>query len=188
MTEDVLRQVGVGHVKGVLFHGPPGNGKTLLARTIGKILGSSQVMKNSWVTLLYTTTLPFRWRCWMVLKSSASFLESQRGIWGVMCIVYHGHYIGCIARGHFEAARKAWEEYGDNSEMFVIIIDEIDAICKPRGTHQWCHTSANCGSVSDVLLWFLFVFCLMYGLSGLWPFCSCIYCITGVANFTIKME
>ena len=30
-------------------------------------------------------------------------------------------------------ARKAWEEHGSHSEMFIIIIDEIDAICKPRG-------------------------------------------------------
>ena len=30
-------------------------------------------------------------------------------------------------------ARKAWEEHGSHSDMFIIIIDEIDAICKPRG-------------------------------------------------------
>ncbi|CAI8005551.1 Vesicle-fusing ATPase, partial [Geodia barretti] len=36
-------------------------------------------------------------------------------------------------RAHFEAAQKAWKEHGALSELFVIIIDEIDAICKPRG-------------------------------------------------------
>jgi len=44
----------------------------------------------------------------------------------------------CLSRSHFEAAKKAWEEYGVDSEMFIIIIDEIDAICKPRGTHLYC--------------------------------------------------
>ena len=48
----------------------------------------------------------------------------------LLLLLYH---CLCCSRGHFEAARKAWEEYGDQSEMFVIIIDEIDAICKPRG-------------------------------------------------------
>ena len=34
---------------------------------------------------------------------------------------------------HFEAAEKAWTERGEESDLYVIIIDEIDAICKPRG-------------------------------------------------------
>ncbi|XP_065883640.1 uncharacterized protein [Dysidea avara] len=118
MTEKVLRQVGVGHVKGVLFHGPPGNGKTLLARTIGKILGSSQVKMLNGPEII------------------SKFLgESERNL-----------------RGHFEAARKAWEEYGDQSEMFVIIIDEIDAICKPRGKSDQSAAAAAYDSLVNQLL------------------------------------
>ena len=39
----------------------------------------------------------------------------------------------CVCRAHFQEAQKAWKEYGILSELYVIIIDEIDAICKPRG-------------------------------------------------------
>ena len=36
-------------------------------------------------------------------------------------------------RSQFKEAHKNWEEFGLLSDLFVIIIDEIDAICKPRG-------------------------------------------------------
>jgi vesicle-fusing ATPase len=37
---DVVKKMGVRHTKGVLLHGGPGTGKTLVARQIGKMLGS----------------------------------------------------------------------------------------------------------------------------------------------------
>ena len=36
----------------------------------------------------------------------------------------------------FDKARKDEEENGLNSKVHVIIIDEIDAICKKRGTNS----------------------------------------------------
>ena len=36
-------------------------------------------------------------------------------------------------RSHFKDAQDAWKLHGPKSDLFVIIIDEIDAICKPRG-------------------------------------------------------
>lgn len=37
-------------------------------------------------------------------------------------------------RALFADAEKEQEEMGDNSELHIIIFDEIDAICKSRGS------------------------------------------------------
>ena len=47
---------------------------------------------------------------------------------------YNSNIASCC-RSHFEAAEKDWVELGEASDLHVIIIDEIDAICKPRGVY-----------------------------------------------------
>jgi len=37
-------------------------------------------------------------------------------------------------RGLFERAEKAYQQQGDNAELHVVIFDEIDALCKARGS------------------------------------------------------
>ena len=46
-------------------------------------------------------------------------------------------------RGYFESAHQSYKNHGDASELYVIIIDEIEAICKPRGNMQHIYTLMN---------------------------------------------
>ena len=94
-SPQVAEKLGVKHVKGILLYGPPGCGKTLIARKIGnmisprepKIINGPEIM-NKFVG------------------------QSEENI-----------------RNLFAEAQKDKE----NSDVHVIIFDEIDAICKKRG-------------------------------------------------------
>ena len=96
---EVLRKMGIKHVRGMLLYGPPGCGKTLIARQIGKALNAHEpkVVNGPEILNKYVG-------------------ESEANI-----------------RALFEDAEKEQEEMGDNSDLHIIIFDEIDAICKARG-------------------------------------------------------
>eukprot|EP00053_Salpingoeca_punica_P013358 m.120789 g.120789 ORF g.120789 m.120789 type:complete len:756 (+) comp16183_c2_seq1:69-2336(+) len=97
---DVIKRMGMKHVRGILLYGPPGTGKTLMARQIGKMLqGREPKVVNG----------P------EVLNKFVG--ESEANI-----------------RRLFEDAEKEQKERGDNSGLHIIIFDEIDSICKSRGS------------------------------------------------------
>lgn len=98
---EVLRKMGIKHVRGMLLYGPPGCGKTLIARQIGKALNAHEpkVVNGPEILNKYVG-------------------ESEANI-----------------RALFEDAEKEQEEMGDNSDLHIIIFDEVDAICKARGAN-----------------------------------------------------
>ncbi|KAK8808497.1 hypothetical protein WA158_008398 [Blastocystis sp. Blastoise] len=97
---EVIKKMGIKHVRGMLLYGAPGCGKTLIARQIGKALNAHEpkIVNGPEILNKYVG-------------------ESEANI-----------------RALFEDAVKEQEEMGDNSELHIIIFDEIDAICKARGS------------------------------------------------------
>jgi len=96
----IVKQLGINHVRGMLLFGPPGCGKTLIARTIGKILNAREPK----------------------IVNGPEVLDK---------------YVGGSEekiRELFKDAEKEQAEMGDASGLHVIIFDEIDAICKSRGS------------------------------------------------------
>ncbi|RXN05693.1 vesicle-fusing ATPase-like protein [Labeo rohita] len=97
---DIVEQMGCKHVKGILLFGPPGCGKTLMARQIGKMLNAREpkVVNGPEVLNKYVG-------------------ESEANI-----------------RKLFADAEEEQKRLGANSGLHIIIFDEIDAICKQRGS------------------------------------------------------
>ncbi|TYZ58808.1 hypothetical protein PybrP1_001584 [[Pythium] brassicae (nom. inval.)] len=99
---DVIAQLGIKHVRGMLLYGPPGCGKTLIARKISQALTAKEPKVVNGPEIL------------------DKFVgESERKI-----------------RDLFADARKDQQELGDESDVHIIIFDEIDAICKSRGSSR----------------------------------------------------
>ncbi|XP_063815529.1 vesicle-fusing ATPase [Pseudophryne corroboree] len=97
---EIVEQMGCKHVKGILLFGPPGCGKTLMARQIGKMLNAREpkVVNGPEILNKYVG-------------------ESEANI-----------------RKLFADAEDEQRRLGANSGLHIIIFDEIDAICKQRGS------------------------------------------------------
>lgn len=98
--KDKFKQRGLKSPKGIIFHGPPGTGKTSLARELGKLLGcdgerfrlmSGPEVFNKWLG-----------------QSEANVREI------------------------FKPAKEAHKKHGDNAPIYMVVIDEIDAMLPVR--------------------------------------------------------
>jgi len=96
----IIKQMGINHVRGMLLFGPPGCGKTLIARQIGKALNAREPKIVNGPEILN--------------KFVGGSEEKIREL--------------------FAEAEKEQMEMGDNSMLHIIIMDEMDAICKQRGS------------------------------------------------------
>eukprot|EP00521_Asterionellopsis_glacialis_P007441 CAMPEP_0195290474 /NCGR_PEP_ID=MMETSP0707-20130614/6320_1 /TAXON_ID=33640 /ORGANISM="Asterionellopsis glacialis, Strain CCMP134" /LENGTH=759 /DNA_ID=CAMNT_0040350607 /DNA_START=44 /DNA_END=2323 /DNA_ORIENTATION=+ len=96
----IIKQMGINHVRGMLLFGPPGCGKTLIARQIGKVLNAREPKIVNGPEILN--------------KFVGGSEEKIREL--------------------FAEAEKEQLEAGDHSMLHIIIMDEMDAICKQRGT------------------------------------------------------
>jgi len=98
----VIKQLGINHVRGMLLFGPPGCGKTLIARQIGKVLNAREPK----------------------IVNGPEILDK---------------YVGGSeekVRELFAEAEKEQLEMGDQSMLHIVILDEMDAICKSRGSSK----------------------------------------------------
>jgi vesicle-fusing ATPase len=118
LSSKVLQGLGIKHTKGVLLYGPPGSGKTLVARTVAKLLGTEKV------TLVNTP---------MIMQKFLG--ESEK-----------------VLQKYFEPAEKEFKEKGANSDVHIVIFDEIDAIFRERGRGDGSAANMAYDSVVNALL------------------------------------
>lgn len=100
--QKIIKQLGINHVRGMLLFGPPGCGKTLIARQIGKVLNAREPKIVNGPEILN--------------KFVGGSEEKIREL--------------------FADAEKEQGEMGDQSMLHIIILDEMDAICKTRGSSK----------------------------------------------------
>jgi vesicle-fusing ATPase len=100
--KDIIDGLGIRHVKGILLYGPPGCGKTLIARKIGQALKARppKIINGP-----------------EILNKFVGGSEEK-------------------IREQFADAEEEYKKVGDDSELHIIIFDEIDAICKQRGSSR----------------------------------------------------
>lgn len=109
--------MGLNHCRGILLYGPPGCGKTLIARQIGKALNGRPPK----------------------VVNGPEILDK---------------YVGGSEekiRALFADAEKEQAQSGEASQLHIIILDEMDAICKKRGTGAQGSTGVGDSVVNQLL-------------------------------------
>jgi vesicle-fusing ATPase len=96
----ILKKLGIQHVRGMLLYGPPGTGKTLIARQIARCLKAREPK---------------------IVNGPEVF---DKFVGGTEQNI----------RDLFKEAEEEQTRLGDKSKLHIIVLDEIDAICRPRGT------------------------------------------------------
>ena len=100
LKPEAVKQLDIKHIKGILLHGPPGCGKTLIARKICHMIDSVEPKIVNGPELLN--------------KYVGSSEENMRKL--------------------FLDAELDYALNKENSRLHVIIFDEIDSLCKERGS------------------------------------------------------
>ena len=114
---EAARRLGVSHVRGILLSGPPGCGKTLLARELAHILGAREPQIVNGPEIL------------------DKFIgEAEKNI-----------------RALFAPAEQEFREVGDASALHIIILDEMDAIARKRGSMSSDSTGVRDSVVNQLL-------------------------------------
>ena len=103
LKEEFLNR-GLKPIKGIIFYGQPGTGKTTIAKHLGKILGcESDNFKLISGPEIFNKFLG----------------QSEENI-----------------RNLFKPAKEAWKKYGKDSPLYMIVIDEIDAMLSIRNNNH----------------------------------------------------
>ena len=114
---EAAKRLGVGHVRGILLSGPPGCGKTLLARELSQLLGAREPQIVNGPEIL------------------DKFVgEAEKNI-----------------RALFAPAELEYKQVGDKSALHVIILDEMDAIARARGSVSGDTTGVRDSVVNQLL-------------------------------------
>ncbi|OAY82158.1 Vesicle-fusing ATPase [Ananas comosus] len=108
----VVNKLGIKHVKGMLLYGPPGTGKTLMARQIGKLLNGKEPKIVNGPEVLSK----FVGETEKNVRDLFADAENDQRTRGMLLLSIH------------------FSVFCDQSDLHVIIFDEIDAICKSRGS------------------------------------------------------
>ena len=114
---EAARRLGISHVRGILLSGPPGCGKTLLARELARLLGAREPQIVNGPEIL------------------DKFIgEAEKRV-----------------RDLFVPAELEYAQVGDDSALHIIILDEMDAIARKRGTASSDTTGVRDSVVNQLL-------------------------------------
>jgi len=114
---EATKRLGVSHVRGILLSGPPGCGKTLLARELAHLLGAREPQIVNGPEIL------------------DKFIgEAEKKV-----------------RDLFLPAELEYKECGDESALHMIILDEMDAIARKRGSMTSDTTGVRDSVVNQLL-------------------------------------